>query len=225
MMAVTIRATGANDLGHQPPRPLQPGLAPARHTASADVTDRDLPGLFPVLTDADLVRQSLAGSSDAFEELVDRHYDRCLRYAARLLGNREDAEEACQDAFLRAYRSLSSYAESDRFGAWLFRILVNRCRTYASRRRGSLEDAADGEVLARLAPATEDHGDLLGLREELARALAQLDLEQREAFVLKHVDDLSYDEISAITGVGVSALKMRVKRACDRLRDLLTDSR
>jgi RNA polymerase sigma-70 factor (ECF subfamily) len=187
------------------------------------VTDRDLPGLIQVLTDADLVRQSLAGSTDAFAELVDRHYDRCLRYAARLLGNREDAEEACQDAFVRAFRALSDYSESDRFGAWLYRILVNRCRSYAVRRRGSLEDPTENELLARHAQASPDVVELLGLREELAGAIAQLELEQREAFVLKHVDDLSYDEISAITGVGVSALKMRVKRACDRLRDLLTD--
>jgi len=176
-----------------------------------------------VLTDADLVRQSLAGSAHAFETLVDRHYDHCLRYAARLLGNREDAEEACQDAFLRAYRALDGYAESDRFGAWLYRILINRCRSYAARRRGTMEDATDSEALANLPASRNAEAETLGLREELARAIAQLDIDQREAFLLKHVDDLSYDEISVITGVGVSALKMRVKRACDRLRDLLSD--
>jgi RNA polymerase sigma-70 factor (ECF subfamily) len=188
------------------------------------VTDRDRAGLLLVLTDADLVRQALAGRPEAFDLLVDRHYDRCLRYAARLLGNREDAEEACQDAFLRAYRALDSYAESDRFGAWLYRILINRCRSLAVRRRGTLEDATESEVLASLSPPVRDADvELLGLREELARAIAQLDVDQREAFLLKHVDDLSYDEISAITGASVPALKMRVKRACDRLRALLTD--
>lgn len=176
-----------------------------------------------MVTDAELVRQSLAGAPRAFDALVDRHYDRCLRYAARLLGCREDAEEAVQDAFVRAHRALADYSESDRFGAWLYRILINRCRSIAGRRRGSLEDSADVEVLDRVAPAREAEADMLGLREELARAIGQLDIEQREAFLLKHVDDLSYDEISLITGVGVSALKMRVKRACDRLRDLLTE--
>lgn len=203
----------------------KPASTRSRHTGvepQPDVTPGDHGGFSSVLTDADLVRQSLAGHPDAFEELVDRHYAPCLRYAARLLGNREDAEEACQDAFLRAFRALDSYAESDRFGAWLYRILVNRCRSYAVRRRGTLEDATDSEALATLAPAYDSGADQLGLREELDRAIACLDLEQREAFLLKHVDDLSYDEMSAITGVGVSALKMRVKRACDRLRDLLT---
>ena len=188
------------------------------------MTAPDLGGLIPVLTDADLVRQSLAGDPQAFESLVDRHYDRCLRYAARLLGNREDAEEACQDTFVRAFRALHSYADSDRFGAWIYRILVNRCRSYAARRRGTMEDATDGEILATLSPARDAEVEQLGLREELARAIAQLDVDQREAFLLKHVDDMSYDEISAITGASVSALKMRVKRACDRLRDLLTDA-
>ncbi len=188
-----------------------------------DVTDRDAGGLIVVVTDADLVRQSLAGAPDAFEELVARHYAGCLQYAARLLGNREDAEEACQDAFVRAFRALDSYAESDRFSAWLYRILINRCRSYAARRRGTMEDATDSEVLASLSPVRDAEVEQLGLREELARAIAQLDIDQREAFLLKHVQDLSYDEISTITGASVSALKMRVKRACDRLRDLLTD--
>ncbi len=187
------------------------------------MTDRDAAGLIVVVTDADLVRQSLAGVPDAFDRLVDRHYGGCLQYAARLLGNREDAEEACQDAFLRAFRALDSYAESDRFSAWLYRILINRCRTYAVRRRGTMEDATDSDVLASLSPTRDAEVEQLGLREELARAIAQLDIDQREAFLLKHVQDLSYDEISVITGASVSALKMRVKRACDRLRDLLTD--
>ena len=60
-------------------------------------------------------------------------------------------------------------------------------------------------------------------REEIARALAALPAEQREAFLLKHVEDLSYEEMSEITGVGISALKMRVKRACARLRELLQE--
>jgi RNA polymerase sigma-70 factor, ECF subfamily len=190
------------------------------------VTELVFAGLsLTVVTDADLVRQSLAGSPQAFDVLVDRHYERCLRYAARLLGNREDAEEACQDAFVRAHRALDTYAESDRFGAWLFRILINRCRSYAVRLRGTLEDPTESNVLAMIATTRHAELDLMGLREELARAIATLDLEHREAFVLKHVDDLSYDEISELTGVGVSALKMRVKRACDRLRALLTDDR
>jgi RNA polymerase sigma-70 factor, ECF subfamily len=214
-----------------PPRDItvhgvpNPVFASRVTAANPTVTPHDQRGLPRVLTDAELVRHALAGRAHAFDELVDRHYDRCLRYAARLLGNRQDAEEACQDAFLRAYRALDSYAESDRFGAWIYRILINRCRSYAVRRRGTMEDSTDNSVLATLTSRYDPDVEQLGLREELARAIAMLDLEQREAFVLKHVDDLGYDEMSALTGVGVSALKMRVNRACVRLRELLTDAR
>src|SRR5918912_699473 len=86
-------------------------------------------------TDADVVRRVLDGEADAFKILVDRYYDRCLRMATHLLGSVADAEDAVQDALLRAYRHLGSYQERDRFSAWLFRILVNQCRTLGGRRR------------------------------------------------------------------------------------------
>src|ERR671933_2520417 len=87
------------------------------------------------MTDAAAVRRVLAGDADAFAILVDRYYDRYARYAVHMLGSREDAEEALQDAFLRAYRSLDRYEERERFAAWLFRIVVNQCRTLAARPR------------------------------------------------------------------------------------------
>ena len=81
----------------------------------------------------------------------------------------------------------------------------------------------DVALLGAASPADAASLDLerQGWREEIGRALGQLDAGQREAFLLKHVEDMSYDEMAVLTGVGVSALKMRVKRACDRLRDLL----
>src|SRR5919107_3071820 len=89
-----------------------------------------MPGLPDVeLSDAELVRRVLAGNVDAYATLVARYRDRYARYAVHMLGSREDAEEALQDAFVRAYRSLARCDDPERFGAWLFRILVNRCRT------------------------------------------------------------------------------------------------
>jgi len=80
------------------------------------------------------VRRVLAGDVDAYAALVDRYYDRCARYAVRMLGNRDDAEDALQATFLRAYRALNRYQDRDRFSAWLYRILVNQCRSVAARR-------------------------------------------------------------------------------------------
>jgi RNA polymerase sigma-70 factor (ECF subfamily) len=174
------------------------------------------------MTDAMLVRRVLEGDTAAFTTLVDRHAAACTRFAMRMLGNREDAEDATQESFLRAYRSLGRYEERQAFRTWLFQILVNRCRTAAVRRqrRQRMFLVDDGAVaMASVRPAAES----TELRAELNRAIESLDPDQREAFLLKHVEQLSYDEIAAITGAGVSALKMRVKRACDRMQWLLRD--
>ncbi len=170
--------------------------------------------------DAAVVARVLAGDSNAYAVLVKKYRIEFGRYAVRMLGNREDAEEALQDALIRAYRSLSKCEDPDKFGAWLFRILANRCRT-AGTRRGRREQTFVRDEIA-LFQAQEDHPeDRDAWREEIQRALLTLEEDQREAFLLKHVEELGYEEIAELTGVGVSALKMRVKRAVERLRVLL----
>jgi RNA polymerase sigma-70 factor (ECF subfamily) len=173
-------------------------------------------------SDAEIVARVLRGEVETFRVLVERYRDRYLRYALHMLGNREDAEEALQDAFTRAYRSLGRCEDPERFGAWLFRILVNRCRT-AGARRGRRNRTFVADEGALLSAAAEHPAERDAWREEIERALRQLRPEQREAFVLKYVEELGYDEMAALTGVGVSALKMRVMRACDRLRELLKE--
>ncbi len=136
-------------------------------------------------------------------------------------GNREDAEEAVQDAFLRAYRALASYQERERFSAWLTRILVNQCRTMYARaeRRGLLfSDLELSDALVAPGDTATDH-----TWPDLDQALARLPDDQREALVLRYADDLTYEEMSRITGAGESALKMRVQRAFARLRTLLRE--
>jgi len=173
-------------------------------------------------TDAAIVSRVLRGDVDAYGELVTRYRERYARYAFHMLGNREDAEEALQDALTRAYRSLVRCDDPERFGAWLFRILVNRCRTIGARRARRARTFVDDE--GALLSAAEDHpAERTAWREEIDRALARLRPEQREAFLLKYAEELGYDEMSQLTGVGVSALKMRVMRACDRLRELLSE--
>ena len=187
------------------------------------VTRPDVPGFnLATMTDAMLVRRVLDGDTAAFTTLVDRHAAACTRFATRMLGNREDAEDATQETFLRAYRSLARYEERQAFRTWLFQILINRCRTAAVRRERRhrmflVDDNAVASASVRPAAEASD------LRAELQRVIDALDPDQREAFLLKHVEQLSYDEMAAATGVGVSALKMRVKRACDRMQWMLRE--
>jgi RNA polymerase sigma-70 factor (ECF subfamily) len=188
---------------------LRPSAEPAPPSGSAE---RSL-----------LVRSAQAGDVRAFAALVDMYYARCLRFALHMLSNRSDAEEAVQDTFVRVYRALPSYVEQESFEPWLFRILANRCRSAGTRERRRAEFVEFGEVPDRA--SEHRHDDAIAWREEIAMALAALPTEQREAFLLRHVEDLSYDDMSAATGAGVSALKMRVKRACDALRSWLTEER
>jgi len=173
-------------------------------------------------SDAELVAAVLAGDIEAFSGLVRRYEDACVRFAVRMLGSRVDADDALQSAFMRAFRSLRSCRDPDRFGGWLYQIVVNECRTYASRqRRRELRFTPATDAIERaVAPGSEPEEDA-DVGGHIENALGMLPAEQREAFLLKHVEEMTYEEMAEMTGVSISALKMRVKRACDGLRDLL----
>jgi RNA polymerase sigma-70 factor, ECF subfamily len=173
-------------------------------------------------SDAEIVARVLDGDVDAYAVLVARYRGRFGRYALHMLGSREDAEEVLQDTFVRAYRSLAGCDDPEKFGSWIFSILLNRCRTSGargSRRRRTFVADEDAILMA-----SEEHpAERDAWREEITLAIQRLRPEQREAFLMKYVEELSYEEMSQLTGVGVSALKMRVFRACDRMRELLEE--
>lgn len=168
-----------------------------------------------------VIHAARAGDVRAFATLVDMYYARCLRFALHMLADRSDAEEAVQDTFVRLYRALPSYREQDSFEPWLFRILGNRCRTAGAKQRRHAEVMEYGDVPERATAAGHDRE--MVWREEIERALRSLPAEQREAFLMRHVEGMSYEDMVVATGAGLSALKMRVKRACDALRVQLTE--
>ena len=178
------------------------------------------------LSDARLVRRVLDGDTTAFRTLVERHEDTLFRRALAILGDSDLAADVVQDAFVRAYERLGSCSDPDRFGGWVYRAVRNRCfdELRSARRRGERLSAA------ATVPSPDDPADDLGragIRALIDQALHELTPPLREAFVMKHVDGLSYDEMQEATGVARSALKMRVKRAREelerRLRPLLGD--
>jgi RNA polymerase sigma-70 factor (ECF subfamily) len=180
-------------------------------------------GLRVEASDADAVRAVLAGDVEQYAILVHRYRDRYARYAARMLGSQDAAEDAVQDALVRAFDQLAACREPDKFAGWLFLILRNRC--FAERRRWTRE----GRRLEARDEAIAGPGRPDGTLEQaeraraLERALLELTAEQREVFVLKHFEGLSYEEIAGTTGATVPSLKMRMHRAYDRLRELLKE--
>ena len=173
-------------------------------------------------SDATLQQRVLAGEREVYARLVERYRDRLGRYATRMLGNRADAEEALQDTFVRAFRSLANCNRDGGFGPWVFAILVNRCRTVAARRARTDGVMVAGSPALELA-SVEHSEERDALRDAIGWALRQLPTEQREAFLLRHVEDLSYDTMETMTGVRAASLRMRVYRAREELRKLLAE--
>jgi RNA polymerase sigma-70 factor (ECF subfamily) len=169
-------------------------------------------------SDAQLVAQVLGGDDAAYGTLVERYRSDFARYATGLCGDSDLAADAMQEAFIKAYDGLASCRQPSRFKAWFFRILTNRCHNMRDRRRvhSTLEDVPVES--SQRADDTLREGEIQLMVQQ---ALDVLTPEQREAFVLKHVDGYSYAEISNMLGEGVDALKMRVYRARDVVKKQL----
>jgi RNA polymerase sigma factor (sigma-70 family) len=184
--------------------------------------------VFWVVMDDTTLTERLARDLDGtFEDLVHAHVDRCHAIALRVLRNPHDAEEVAQDALVRAYRALSGYEPERirdlRLRAWLATIVVNLCRNRVRRRTPSVAPLGP-LVEAGAEPAAGASFDPAGLaaraeeRERLGALLTALPERYRIPVVLRHVDDLSYAELSLVLGRPVGTLKAQVHRGLAMLR-------
>ena len=171
--------------------------------------------------DGEIVRAVLAGDRERYAQLVERYRDRYARYAARMLGSVDAAEDAVQDAFVRAYDQLAQCKDPDKFVGWFFLILRNRC--FAERRRNRTSASLEAANGVAAADRADGGAETAERRRALQLALLELTPDQREVFVLKHVEGLSYSEIAERLSTSVPSLKMRMHRAYDKLRYELRD--
>jgi RNA polymerase sigma-70 factor (ECF subfamily) len=179
-----------------------------------------------------LIQRTQSGDLTAFNSLVLRFQDPIYSLALRMLGSPQAAEDAAQEAFIRAWRRIDSF-KGGRFQSWLFTIVANLSRDELRRRvrrpQTSLEAARDDPDRASLdpvdaSPSPETTALTGDLRDVLQRALQQLPEEWREIVVLSDVHDLAYDEIARITDLPLGTVKSRLSRARGRLRDILSQS-
>jgi RNA polymerase sigma-70 factor, ECF subfamily len=168
--------------------------------------------------DAAVVRRCLKGEYNAYEAIVTRYQRGLFNVAFRMLGNYEDARDATQNAFIKAYEHLDSYDPAQRFFSWLYRILKNECLNVLRGRRPS-------EPVSPGLPA-RDREDPVEIRERhraVQDALLALSMEYREVVVLRHFTDLSYDEIAAALGIPAKTVKSRLYTARQQLGELLVE--
>ncbi len=172
--------------------------------------------------DAYYIEEVLKGSTAAFSFLVNRHKDNVFNLAMRICGNREEAEEIAQDAFLKVYRALSEFRQNSSFATWLYRIVYNTSISYLRARRR--------EVLS-LEDFPADATDFIGCceSEEIAEkeyrnalinfALQRLNESDRAIITLSYYEELSHAEISTITGISKENIKIRLHRARKKMLD------
>lgn len=165
--------------------------------------------------DARLVARSLKQDHEAFGQLIDRHAPAIVNLAYRMVGNRAEAEDLAQEAFLTAFKALSTFRADAKFSTWLYRIAANKCKDWLRARRPGLgQQDVDIDETIDLHVAEEQTPEHLLSRQQVAQELEQviqrLPPLYREAFVLKHVEGLSYEEMEDILGVNGDTLKMRV---------------
>ena len=176
------------------------------------------------VNDAETVKRILAGDADAFRLLVDRHGRTLHRLAYRITGSADDAEDVVQEAFIRAYRQLASWDGRAAVSTWLHRITVNCALDLLRSRQRRPEDSGKEETLmSHHEPGTpqERHARGSEIRKAVARAMESLSTNERTAFVLRHFEGMSIDEIGRALGTKVNATKHTVFRAVQKLRQEL----
>ena len=179
-------------------------------------------------TDAAAVARARSGDSDAFRFLVERHSRNVFRLAFRMTGNEEDAEDMVQETFLRAYKQLNRYESRSSFGTWLYRIAANcsvdLIRSRKHRQEVAVVDEEEKDIMHML-PSSDPGPDRLAVskqvQERITEAMAGLTQQERTAFVLRHFEGLSIEQISGMLGVGGNAAKHSIFRAVQKLRKAL----
>jgi RNA polymerase sigma-70 factor, ECF subfamily len=181
--------------------------------------------------DLDLVHSTQNGDVSAFEQLVGRYDRKLLRIAQHVTHNREDSQDAVQEAFLKAFQHLGDFREDSQFSTWLIRITVNqslmKLRKLRSLREVSLDEDfhVDGNILpievADWAPNPEELYGASELRDILINTLEELRPILRAVFVLRDIEGLSIDETAEVLNVSQAAVKARCRRARLQLREHL----
>ncbi|MDH3621431.1 MAG: sigma-70 family RNA polymerase sigma factor [Gammaproteobacteria bacterium] len=179
-----------------------------------------LPKEYRTLTDEQLVgraRQELPYRTRAYEELMRRHDRLMFGVSLRLVGNRQDAEDITQDVMLKIFSKLNSFEGRSSFKTWMIRVTRNACKDWLKKR------AISKQYSQALANEPQEHSTIEYEEDRLIGLLKDLSPADREVLTLRFVADLSLQEISETTDLSLSATKMRLYRAIDRLQELAAD--
>ncbi|MGE5397305.1 MAG: sigma-70 family RNA polymerase sigma factor [Chitinophagales bacterium] len=184
--------------------------------------------------DEDLIKQSIHGNTQAFEELVHKYQNRIYNLAYRYMGNEDDASDMAQEALIKAYRSLASFKGESSFSTWLYRITANVCLDELRKRKRvvpmiSLDEPAvtsDGEDIERDLADSSPTADIVFEHKEMEKYLqaliSTLKPEYKSVIILRDVMDFSYEEVAEILQCSIGTVKSRLSRGREILRKKLS---
>ncbi len=184
--------------------------------------------------DAEAVNRTLGGDMAAYDELIERYQRRAVAVAYRLLGNIEDAMDVCQDAYVRAFKSLPTIQQPERFGAWLMRIVGNLSLNYRRGRRKDLSLAADdeegggheGQLAGRAVRSNPSPGEAMQsaeLEQAITAAMDALPEQQRLSLILFAIEQMPQKEVAEILECSVEMVKWNVFQARKALKKALAE--
>ncbi len=178
------------------------------------------------VSNSELVKKSQLGDKSAFEELVKRHQDLVFSLSFKLTGNRELANDVAQEAFIRAWKAIEKFRGDSTFGTWIYRITVNTAWTLRKKAKKhyslNIEDTQEPVVIDE-----KKDPELVAINSDLSvvlrKALNQIPLEQRIIVELKNIEGRSHKEIADYLDISVTAAKVRLHRAHQKLRNILEE--
>lgn len=163
-----------------------------------------------VIDDRAIIRKVLEGDREAYAELVRRHSSRVIRLCAALLSDPVEAEDAAQEVFLKAYRSLKSYRGGSAFSTWLYRLTFNYCTDLLRRRGRQKMEPMEMEIAPDPRPNPQKEWEA---GDTVRRLLDSLTEEAKTILILREVQGLSYEETAQVLDCSVDAVKARLRRA------------
>jgi RNA polymerase sigma-70 factor (ECF subfamily) len=169
------------------------------------------------LTDTELIQQVKAGSTSSYKVLVERHQHYVYTLSYRIMGNKEDAEEVAQDAFVKAFKALEGYQGQAKFTTWIYRIAMNTAISYKRKKKIPLETLEEYKQFDMGEIGKMDEYKRLEQKKFLQLAFNKLLPDDVSVLTLFYFKELSLDEMSEITGIGVNTLKVKIFRARKRL--------
>jgi RNA polymerase sigma-70 factor (ECF subfamily) len=188
--------------------------------------ERALPGIVSEQDDTQLVKASQHGNQDAFALLVQRHQRRVFNMVMRMLQDYEDASEVTQEAFLAAWQGLPSFRGEARFATWLYRITYHCCLRQLERRKreGNLQAVIEVEQILESMHKEQQAEDILERRDRQAMVreqMEQLPSQYRMVLILRHLQEMTYEEMADILSMPVGTIKTHLFRARNLLKKRL----